>query len=224
MELSLGYKGRRSTNTDMTFGQDFKADSSLLSQVMSKSKEGLSNAIPSNITELAAEEEPEQEYRRRRGVMGDGELLDPILTRESMVLDTDGNPVGNQGSYFKKLAGVESGGKWDALNPGSGAYGRYQFVPATEKQYAKKLGITIEQARTPSGQNAMVSAFTKDNAAGLKRAGFAPTQRNLYLAHQQGLGGAITMLNGGQASKINLESNNVSNTDEWMHKFGRQFT
>jgi len=81
MALELGYKGRRSSNTDMTFGEDFKSDSSLLSQVMSKSKENLTKEVPASTTQLA-EAELADEYRQRRGVMGDGELLDPILARE----------------------------------------------------------------------------------------------------------------------------------------------
>ncbi len=134
-------------------------------------------------------------------------------------------PLANGGSgYFNNLAVVESAGKWDALNKGSGAYGRFQFMPKTEKSYAKKLGISIEEARTPAGQMAMVSAFTNDNRKGLQRAGFEPTQKNLYMAHQQGLGGAIKMLNGGQAKSINLTSNGVSNTDEWLAKFGHRFS
>ena len=130
---------------------------------------------------------------------------------------------GGSGSYLSNLADVESGDNWNALNQGSKAFGKFQFIPSTEKAYASKLGISIDQARTPEGQMAMVSAFTNDNKNGLIKAGFEPTQKNLYMAHQQGLGGALTMLKGGQASQRNLQGNGVSNTAEWIAKFAPRF-
>jgi hypothetical protein len=140
-----------------------------------------------------------------------------------------GNPyldvpnTGASGSYLENLGRVESNGKWDAYNKGSKAYGRFQFIPSTEKAYAKKLGLSIEQARTPEGQLAMVERLTADNHNGLIKAGFEPTQENLYLSHQQGLGGALKMLRGGQAKAINLTSNGVSSYDEWRNKFAPKF-
>ena len=131
---------------------------------------------------------------------------------------------GSPGSYLSNLANVESGDNWNALNQGSKAFGKFQFIPSTEKEYASKLGISIDEARTPRGQMAMVSAFTNDNRNGLVNAGFEPTQKNMYMAHQQGLGGALTMLRGGQASKANLQGNGVNSTDEWNAKFGHRFS
>ena len=58
--MGLGYKGRRSQDSDMTFGEDFKSDGSLLSQVMSKSKANLASDIPSGIQQLAKTEQKAQ--------------------------------------------------------------------------------------------------------------------------------------------------------------------
>ena len=111
--------------------------------------------------------------------------------------------------YYNKIAGIESGGKWNAVNRGSGAYGKFQFIPSTEKAYASKLGLSIPEARTPAGQMKMVSAFTNDNIKGLENAGVPITNRNLYLAHQQGLGGAINLIKGNHSavSNRNIQSN-----------------
>ena len=127
-------------------------------------------------------------------------------------------------SYLENLAKVESSDNWTAHNKGSGAYGKFQFIPSTEKAYAKKLGMSTKEARTPAGQMAMVKAFTEDNRKGLIRAGIDPTQENLYLSHQQGLGGAIKMIRGGKAKAINLKSNGVSDYSSWRAKFAPRFS
>ena len=145
----------------------------------------------------------------------------PVMGHGTPYMDIPTN--GASESYLGNLAAVESNNRWDAYNKGSKAYGKYQFIPSTEKAYAKKLGLTLAQARTPEGQTAMVSRLTEDNRTGLTKAGFEPTQTNLYLSHQQGLSGAIKMLKGGQAEAINLTSNGVKNTNEWMKKFAHRF-
>ena len=145
-------------------------------------------------------------------------VSDSIPSQYSTTYGTQGGG-GLSGSYWDKMANIESGGDYNAHNKGSGAYGKYQFIPSTMKAYAKKLGITVEQARTPAGQDAMVKKFTADNAAGLRRAGIPVNDQTLYAAHQQGLGGAIALYKGGNVSKKNLESNGVGNTQEWMSKF-----
>ena len=199
--------------------EEFKGDDSLLSQVMSKSK--VSDDVP-KVSQLA--DYDYAKYQAGSKYQSGVDLNLPEYEQAFMGRhpNSDGRQ-GGSGDYYRNLASVVSGGKWDAYNKGSGAYGKFQFIPSTEKAYAKKLGISIDQARTPRGQMAMASAFTNDNKRGLIKAGFTPTQQNLYLAHQQGLGGALTMLRGGQASDINLRSNGVSNTSQWFDKFGGRF-
>ena len=81
--------------------------------------------------------------------------ISPVNTSQSTI----NNPYtklipneGNSSSYLTNLASVESSDSWTAHNKGSGAYGKYQFIPSTEKAYAKKLGLSIKEARTPAGQ------------------------------------------------------------------------
>lgn len=110
------------------------------------------------------------------------------------------NPVQmGQGTYTAKVAGSESGGRYDIANGmGSGAYGKYQFMPDTWAGVAKAhpdlgLPFNMKQA-TPDQQEAAMKAFTADNAGSLKAGGFDPNPANLYLAHRFGTAGAGKVL------------------------------
>lgn len=85
------------------------------------------------------------------------------------------------------LADIESGFNPNAHNA-SGADGLFQFMPQTASEY----GLT--DTRDPSASSMSAAALTRDNAQRLKAAGIPPTAGNLYLAHQQGAGGAIKLL------------------------------
>lgn len=135
------------------------------------------------------------------------------------------NPASNfaeNNDYYNLLANVESRGNYNAKNK-SGAYGKYQFMPSTEKEYAKKLGITIKQARTPEGQENMIRKFTKDNINGLRRHGVPVTKETMWWAHNQGLGGAVNLYKGGKVSKRNLASNGGKNSQEYITKWRKIF-
>ena len=69
----------------------------------------------------------------------------------------------------------------------------------------------------------MVNALTEDNRKSLIRAGFEPTQENLYLAHQQGASGAIKLLKGKKTKQVNLTSNGVTDYASWKNKFSPKF-
>ncbi len=129
------------------------------------------------------------------------------------------NPHMSNQSYLNKLAKTESGNSYTAVNKGSGAYGKYQFIPSTMKAYANRLDMTLEQAKTPEGQEAMIDLFTKDNRKGLLKAGIEPTDFNLYMAHQQGLGGAVDLLKHGKGNTLNMSSNLPSGTEATVPNF-----
>ncbi len=126
-------------------------------------------------------------------------------------------------TFVNKLADVESKGNYKAYNKGSKAYGRYQFIPSTEKAVAKKLGYTIAQARTPEGQENMVRQLTNDNIRTLKKAGVPITGETVWWAHNQGAGGAIKLHRGKELSKRNLLANggadNASYKAKWKNIF-----
>ncbi len=138
------------------------------------------------------------------------------------------NGVYSGDGYFDKLAKYESGGDYGAYNKGSKAFGKYQFIPATEKAYAKKLGFTIEQARTPEGQEAMARRFTDDNKRGLEKAGIPITDFWLYTAHQQGLGGAKKLHSGQAMNKRNVGSNlpegGPATNQNWKNQWSDRFS
>ena len=91
--------------------------------------------------------------------------------------------------YLTRLAAVESGGNVNARSPLSSASGPFQFIKSTAQQY----GLTNPQDPYASADAA--ARLTIDNKAALVKAlGREPTPGELYLAHQQGAGGAAKAL------------------------------
>lgn len=89
-----------------------------------------------------------------------------------------------------RTATIESGLNPRAQNPKSSAGGLFQFIDGTWNTYGQGKNKYDPYASADAG-----ARFIRDNMNGLKRAlGRDPTQGELYLAHQQGLGGAINIL------------------------------
>ena len=112
-------------------------------------------------------------------------------------------------SLVDRVAAVESGGDYSAVNPSSGAYGKYQFIPSTAKEYSKKLGFEGDSWKTPENQEKMFSAFMADNIRGLQDKGVEVNPFTVYGAHQQGLTGFSKILEGELTPR--LEANMRSN-------------
>lgn len=94
----------------------------------------------------------------------------------------------------------ESGGSYTQPNRmGSGAYGKYQFMPETWADTAKRhpeLGLPFDmRMASPDQQERAKEAFDRDNTQGLRTQGFQPTAPNLYLAQRFGATGAGKFLN-----------------------------
>lgn len=90
---------------------------------------------------------------------------------------------------FATVAKIESNLRASARNPNSTAKGVFQFLASTAKAY--KLGEPYDARK-----NAVAAAsLWQDNAAFLtKHLGRKPLGHEIYLAHQQGAGGAMKLL------------------------------
>lgn len=100
----------------------------------------------------------------------------------------------NYDDYIQFVSALESGGSYTIPNQmGSGAYGRYQFMPAT----LQGMGVDEKEfRRNPAVQDAVMKAFTKQNydalrmSTGLEKVDPA----TMYLAHWFGPNGATQIL------------------------------
>jgi hypothetical protein len=100
---------------------------------------------------------------------------------------------------MRVIAQIESGGNPYAKNPKSSAGGLFQFIDSTAKQY----GLTNKfDAGAASDAGARL---LRDNAASLRGVlGREPTVGELYLAHQQGAGGARKLLSNPNARAVDI--------------------
>jgi hypothetical protein len=90
---------------------------------------------------------------------------------------------------FLRMADIESGLDPYAYHPASRASGLFQFLPATARQY--KLDNVFD-AR--ANANAAAALWLDNRRALRKGLGRSPTSGEMYLAHQQGAGGAIKLI------------------------------
>lgn len=104
--------------------------------------------------------------------------------------------AGLPSGYLEKTASIESGGNPDAVSP-TGATGLFQFTKGT----AKDVGLTDRKNPVDSTKSAVRLAVTNKNGL-IKALGREPTGGELYLAHQQGLGGASALLKNSNANVI----------------------
>lgn len=133
-------------------------------------------------------------------------------------------------AYYEKLAQIESGGDPNAKNPKSSAKGLFQFTSATAEQYG------LDDPTDPVKAREAVEKFTADNASQLQKVlGRTPSDGELYLAHQQGSGGALKLLTNPDKKAIEVVGvdaviNNGGDenmtakefADKWVGKFGGQ--
>lgn len=101
--------------------------------------------------------------------------------------------------YLKTVAQLESGGDPLAQNPNSTATGLYQFTDPVAAQY------NLSDPTDPAASTDAMKALTTDNYAALSKAlGRAPTEPELYLAHQQGATGAAKILSNPDAPAVDI--------------------
>jgi hypothetical protein len=101
--------------------------------------------------------------------------------------------------YLDRTYQIESGGNPNAQNPNSSAGGGFQFIDSTAKAY----GLTDKTDLAASADAA--ARLARDNAAQLRSVlGRDPTAAELYLAHQQGGGGASALLANPNAPAVDI--------------------
>ena len=101
--------------------------------------------------------------------------------------------------YLTQTASIESGFNPSAKNPNSSASGLFQFVNGTARQY----GLT--NPFDPAASTDAAARLAADNKAHLTRTlGREPTAGELYLAHQQGAGGAAKLLSNPNARAVDV--------------------
>ena len=101
--------------------------------------------------------------------------------------------------FLSVIAKLESNGNPKAKNKNSTAAGLFQFIDDSAKEY----GITDKFDPYQSANAA--AAMMKDNMQGLTEAlGRSPNVGELYLAHQQGLTGAVELLTNPEAKAVSI--------------------
>ncbi|MEJ6845193.1 transglycosylase SLT domain-containing protein [Sinorhizobium fredii] len=126
------------------------------------------------------------------------------------------------------IAWIESRGNPNAKNPNSSAGGLFQFIDSTARGYGLQNKFDPAQAADAAAR------LTRDNSEALEKVlGRKPTTGELYLAHQQGIGGATKLLSnpnaravdavGADAVRLNGGSADMTASDFaslWMKKAG----
>ena len=149
--------------------------------------------------------EPRLHFELRRA----GVPVDPVADIEAPVSGGAGGAVDH---FVHRIIYIESGNRCNAANPLSTAVGLGQFIESTWMTTIRLHRPDLLQGRTRREvlnmrtecnlARAMTTAFTRDNAAVIRRAGHNVTPGNLYLAHFLGVGGAVKVLRSDQNRQI----------------------
>lgn len=124
----------------------------------------------------------------------DSQLIDLAMGLDGRYAAPAALPVSGYGAYRRAL---ESGGRADARNPSSSAFGVDQFTAGTWRRIVGKaqpswaVGLDdaqlLAQRGDPARSSEMVAALDQENAAGLQQAGLPVTVHTLYASHHFGL-------------------------------------
>jgi hypothetical protein len=123
---------------------------------------------------------------------------EPSLDLKGMFTDKERQyalPTG----YLERTAAIESRFNPNAQNPNSSAAGLFQFTNGTAKQYG------LSDKFDPAASTDAAARLAADNRAYLSKVlGRDPTAGELYLAHQQGMGGAAKLLANPNARAVDV--------------------
>jgi len=140
----------------------------------------------------------------------------------NVILDT-ATKYGINPKSFAKVANIESKFDVNAKSNKSSAGGLFQFTDKTAKSYG-----LVNKFDAVSNADAAARLWL-DNARGLrKRLGREPTDGEVYLAHQQGLGAAIKLLSNPESKAVDVVGkkavfNNGGNSKMTAAQFASQW-
>lgn len=110
----------------------------------------------------------------------------------------DNEQISPLDQYLYVMAGHESGHNPQNVNPITGAYGLFQFIPSTwdaVRNAHPELNLPESVRMANEDQQTMAArAFTADNARVLQANGIPINGGNLYMAHFLGAGGAVKFM------------------------------
>lgn len=120
-----------------------------------------------------------------KALVANGRISESVGVDFGSIEQEYGLPTG----FLERTAQIESGGNPAAQNPNSSAGGLFQQIDANAKEFGVTDRFNAEQSTVGAAK------FAKQNAVRLREVlGREPTGAELYLAHQQGGGGAARLL------------------------------
>lgn len=166
---------------------------------------------------------PVLSYQGGQGVASGAEGASPFAGMDRRLEDQYQLPAG----YLSTTARIESQDNPRAKNPNSSASGRFQFIDSTAKQYG------LADPFDPVASTEAAAKLAADNRDYLRSVlNREPTAQELYLAHQQGAGGAAKILTnpnaraadlvGSQAIALNSGNGGMTAADfgnQWLSKY-----
>lgn len=118
------------------------------------------------------------------------------------IITSAANRYGIDPDLAKRIAHIETGGTFDprAFNKGSKASGLFQFIPSTWSQYGNGASPFDPEANADAAMRLLLA----NKKVLTNRLGREPTGGEIYMAHQQGAGGASAILRRGDEPAYKL--------------------
>lgn len=132
-------------------------------------------------------------------------------------------------SYLSGARTIESGGDDNAVNPLTGASGRYQFLPSTARELIAEnpeLGLDMKRLNDPETQEKLMKLYTNKSVKTLEpMLGRKPTAGELYLLHLLGHSGGSSVIRNQDAPIADTIPSNARDANKTLlgtNKTGRQ--